>query len=428
MATIRLVPSAYSVSNSSYLSVSNPDNMYNNTDNDTYATVTNSRTSTSSYYFYLKGFNFDDIPSDATINSFSIKIKVRESGITTSTSYRMYLCDGTSMLSDYASTMPSTSVSTITFSVSSDWEALKSYGSDLAIRVNCRRASRNTTGYLYVYGAEIEVDYTPSIAYTVTSSIENGTMVSDNPISVAEGESATLYFKGADGYTFESMTVDGAPVTPSPYSGSSSSTDVNVTYSTNYSTYSSYSFENCYDGNTSTYFWSSEAQTTGKYVLITFSTAVDLTEFSTYSSNSTDMLNTNSYLQVSKDGSTWIDVGQFSGSSTSSFALGTEGKGIIAARIYVKSDISNWLVLNEITMSYTAASIDADYMYTISNITSDKTVIIIFSNTSGGSAYIKINGEWVRTKSVWIKNTTGWTESTWDDIQTIFKTENVKNE
>lgn len=427
MATIRLVPSAYSVSNSSYLSVSNASNMYNNTDNDTYATVTNSRSSTSSYYFYLKGFNFDDVPSDATINSFTIKIKIRESGVTTSTSYRMYLCDGISTLSDYASTMPSTSVSTITFSVSSDWETMKSYGSDLGIRVNCRRASRSTTAYLYVYGAEIEVDYTPSVTYTVTSSIENGTMVSDNPLTVAEGESATLYFKGNDGYTFKSMTVDGASVIPTPYDGSSS-TEVSVEYSTNYSTYSSYSFDNCHDGDTSTYFWSSEAQTAGKYVLISFSTAVDLTEFSTYSSNSTDMPNTNSYLQVSKDGETWTDVGQFSGESTSSFTLGAEGKGIVAARIYAKSDIANWLVLNEITMSYAAASIDADYMYTISNITSDKTVIIIFSNESGGSAYIKINGEWVRAKSVWIKNATGWTESTWDDIQTIFETEKVKNE
>lgn len=423
MATIRLVPSSYSVSNSSYLSVSSASNMYNNTDNDTYATVTNSRSSTSSYYFYLSGFNFDDVPSDATINSYTVKIKVRESGVTTSTSYRMYLCDGTSTLSDYASTMPSTSVSTISFTSTTSWETLKSYGSDLAIRVNCRRASRSTTAYLYVYGAEIEVDYTLPVSYTVTASIENGTMVSDNPIPVAEGESATLYFKGNDGYTFESMTVDGASVTPTPYDGSSSE-EVSVEYSTNYSTYSSYSFDNCHDGDTSTYFWSSEAQTAGKYILITFSTAVDLTEFSTYSSNSTDMPNTNSYLQVSKDGKTWTDVGQFSGETTCTFTLRTEGKGIVAAQIYAKSDISNWLVLNEITMSYTAASIDADYMYTISNITSNKTVVIVFA--AGSTGYVKVNGVWTQAKSVWVKGSSGWTESSWDDIKTIFSTDKVR--
>ena len=53
MATLRLIPSTYAVSNSSYLSVSNASNMYNNTDNtSSYATVTNSRQSTTSYYLY----------------------------------------------------------------------------------------------------------------------------------------------------------------------------------------------------------------------------------------------------------------------------------------------------------------------------------------------------------------------------------------
>ncbi len=83
MATIRLVPSEYYLSNSSYLSVSNASNMYHNTDNDSYATVTNSRTSTSSYYIYVRGFNFDDIPSAAVVSSFTVKLKARESGVST---------------------------------------------------------------------------------------------------------------------------------------------------------------------------------------------------------------------------------------------------------------------------------------------------------------------------------------------------------
>ena len=46
MATIRLVPSVYAVSSTSYLSVSNAANMYHNTDNTTYATITNTYAST----------------------------------------------------------------------------------------------------------------------------------------------------------------------------------------------------------------------------------------------------------------------------------------------------------------------------------------------------------------------------------------------
>ena len=41
MATIRLIPSTYAVSSTTYLSVSNASNMYHNIDNTTYATITN---------------------------------------------------------------------------------------------------------------------------------------------------------------------------------------------------------------------------------------------------------------------------------------------------------------------------------------------------------------------------------------------------
>ena len=73
MATIRLIPSTYSLSNTSYLNISNASNMYTNTDSTTYATVNHTRTSTTSYYIYVKGFNFDDIPADAIINSATVK-------------------------------------------------------------------------------------------------------------------------------------------------------------------------------------------------------------------------------------------------------------------------------------------------------------------------------------------------------------------
>lgn len=160
MPTIRLVPSTYYLSSSAYLSVSNASNMYANTDSTTYATVTNSRKSTTSYYIYLRGFNFNDIPDGATVNSFTIKFKAYESGVSTSSSYRPYICNGTTTLTCSCSTI-NTSVRTITFTgITADWETISGYGSNFGIRINCRRASRNTTSYMYIYGAEIEVDYT----------------------------------------------------------------------------------------------------------------------------------------------------------------------------------------------------------------------------------------------------------------------------
>jgi len=133
--------------------------------------------------------------------------------------------------------------------------------------------------------------------------------------------------------------------------------DVTWTVSTNYSTYQTYALSNINDGDTSTYFWSNGAQTTGYYVLVTFSDYVNLKSFSTYSSNSTDMPKDCNELQVSVDGSSWNTVGTFTNTATSTFSdIGDVGKGIKYARIYATSTISNWLVINEITMDYSSVN------------------------------------------------------------------------
>ena len=155
-----------------------------------------------------------------------------------------------------------------------------------------------------------------------------------------------------------------------------------------------------------------------------FSKPVDLDSFSTYSSSSTDMPNSVNYLQTSTDGSTWKDVEQFSGSATCTFS-NIGAKGIIAVRIYAKSNVDYWLVLNEITMSYTAA-VTADYSYTISNVTADQTVVIVFTKGTESAAYIKTSAGWTLVKKAYIKESSGWSETTWDGLQTIFSTDKVK--
>jgi len=101
MAVMRLTPSAYAVSNSTYLSVADASNMYNNTDNtSSHATVTNSRQSTTSYMIYLRGFNFTSLPTGAEISSFTVKLRAYESGLNTGTSYAPRLCNGTSALAN----------------------------------------------------------------------------------------------------------------------------------------------------------------------------------------------------------------------------------------------------------------------------------------------------------------------------------------
>ena len=169
MATMRLIPSTYYVS-SSYLTVSSESNMYANTDSTSYATVQNTRTSTSSYYLYIRGFNFDDVPSNAVVSSISIKLKAYHSGGNTGT---IYGYNGTTQVSSAGSTTAlGTSASVKTFTNTTiDWATLKSYGSNFGIRINCKRNKNNTVAYFYIYGAEIEVTYTAETVHVTGVSL-----------------------------------------------------------------------------------------------------------------------------------------------------------------------------------------------------------------------------------------------------------------
>ena len=210
MAKIRLIPSTYYLSSSTYLSVSNAANMYHDTDNDSYATVTNSQSGTTSYYIYLRGFDFSAIPAGAIINSWKVLLKARESGVSTSSSYAPKLCHGTSQITSTCSAISTTAAVHEFTGVDADWDDIAAYGSDFGIRINCRRSSRNTTGYMYIYGAEIEVDYTIPIQHTITIQNSTGAAVTASDTAPYEGDDVLILADTLAGLT---ITDNGTDVT-----------------------------------------------------------------------------------------------------------------------------------------------------------------------------------------------------------------------
>ena len=169
MATARLIPSAYTLSNTNYITTNSSypaSNMYENTDSTTEARFTHNRQSNTTYYVYLHGFNFSSLPSNiSAINSFTIKIKAAHSSLSTSSSYRMslYYKNGNSWTSISSTTLTSswsTTAQTFTFPNGNlTWDTLSGYGTNFAIRIPLRRNQQNTSGYARIYGAEILVDY-----------------------------------------------------------------------------------------------------------------------------------------------------------------------------------------------------------------------------------------------------------------------------
>ena len=214
MAILRLIPSILYNAASSYLTVSNERNAYTNTDSTTYATVDNTYASTTNRYIYLQGFNWDDIPSGAIINSFAIKLKASESGGTTSSSYRPVLCKGTSAYSNAYCSAITTSASVHEFSFTQDFNTFRDDGEDFGIRINCRRGSRNTAASFYIYGAEIEVNYTiPNPAIVTTTLIGNGTISPNGATNTYEGAEFELTITPTNKSETVTATQDGVDIT-----------------------------------------------------------------------------------------------------------------------------------------------------------------------------------------------------------------------
>lgn len=215
MAIARLVPSElYNAAGTYYLTVSNASNAYTNTDSTTYATVNNTYASTTNRYVYLRGFNWDAVPSDAIINSFRILLKASESGGSTSSSYRPVLCKGTSTYSNAYCNVITTSATVHEFEFTQDYATFKDDGADFGIRINCRRGSRNTAASFNIYGAEIEVDYTIPDPATVTSTLSgNGTIVPSGATSTYKDAEYTLTITPTNKSETVTVTNNGVDVT-----------------------------------------------------------------------------------------------------------------------------------------------------------------------------------------------------------------------
>lgn len=209
MATIRLTPGSYAVSNTTYVTTSNPNNALTNTDSTSYGQFTHNRNQNTSYYVYFRGFDFSSLPSDAVVSSFSIKLRGLHSGLSTSTAYYMRLYNGTTAISNTTvSSALSTSAQTITFPTGSlTWSNIVNYGNNFTVGIPMRRASTSTSGYVRVYGVEIEVTYTVPIPINVSSIIisGNGTISPSGTVTKYEGDSYTLTITPDD--TSEEVTL-----------------------------------------------------------------------------------------------------------------------------------------------------------------------------------------------------------------------------
>ena len=412
MATIRLVPSTYAVSSSTYLSVSNAANMYTNTDSTTYATITNTYASTSSRYLYIRGFNFNDVPSNAIINSFTVKIKGYESGLATSTSYAPRLANGTSTISNTtAKENFGTSTKTIVVPTGAlTWQQISStYGSSFTIVVYVRRSSRNTTGYFYCYGAEIEVDYTIPVYHTVTSSTSVGTISPSGATSVLEGNDYTLTINASN-----PVATDNNVDVTSQLVRMTGGTDEYVPYNFTRTGFSVTGISNAYTNieSSTRATLSLSGNTTGTLYLglgpINIPSNATITDiscqaslaFSKNGSSSSVIASCQLYSGDTAKGSSTSVVSSATDLSQTTFTLtpGTWSASELAnAQFYFTayngaSGTTRFFYVYGVSFTVTYTVNDEIYIYTITNVVGDHTIIISQGVTT--KIYVKV-GSWI---------------------------------
>lgn len=427
MATIRLTPSTYYASNGSYVSVTDANNMYTNTDSTTYASVRNSRNSTSNtYYCYLRGFNFSDVPSNAEVSGFTIKIKANEAYMSTSSSYRMSLYNNTSSISNTTLTSSlSTSVTTFTFPIPSTltWKTLKGYGANFGIRIPLRRSSTSSNSYVYVYGAEIEVTYTIPVYHNVILNNSTSAVVTISDSNPLEGNDVDII----------SDTISGIIVTDN-------NVDVTSQFVQQQLSAESYSVNNVgsygFTLNSSTGYYTSNNKGVSKSAAVCrvdFYVPVSATITFTYINyaeqgydfgvfGSIDVALSNNYYAAGSSGATITDNDYELACNTSTYnssSAKTLTYDMPAGEhsIWVKfskddaSDSNNDTLQFKVAITLNESFTPGIYwVYTISNVTSDHTIVF----ASGGQLPIRVkqNGTWVTAKKLFIKQNGSWVQST----------------
>ena len=446
MPTITLTPSAYTLSSTTYLTVSNASNMYVNTSSTNYATIQNTRTSTTVYYIYLHDFNLSDIPSNAVVNSYTVRLKAYESGASTSSTYRPVVTtnDNTSTSSyyGYASAL-STSASVCEFTMDATWAELAAEGNDLSIRVSNRRSSRNTTSYVYIYGAEIEVDYIIPTPRTITSSLNgNGTISPSGTITTYDGQEYELTITPTDVSEQVSITVDGVDQTSSLVAhgaGSTASFTANdhttsgIQSGSSYAAYCiGYSAEDPSSSGTSSNMYASSSST--GYAEYSF-------DFSSIPSNAVIediVVNCYGHRESSTIDSTHVSsITLYQGSTAISEEVDfpSTNNSIITVSptdMPTRSELSNvtlrhyvgyygGLVLGiTFNVTYSVGTGVDHYTYTFT-VSGDRVIVVTIGSSVTDTLYIRINGgSWLQVAKAYVRNNNGtYTEQ---DIKTVFNT------
>lgn len=445
MASVTLIPNGYTNAGS-YSFTQNTSypitNAYNNADHTAnYARLTlasnRNNTRTSEMYLEFDKSALANLPSSATIGTITANVRYAVSNTTYVSAVSIQLYANTTAKGSAVTTRSTTSATSggAKYSITpGSWTA--SELGNIRLHISATHNKSTNSGYLYIYGADVTVNYTLPTAYTITaSSSASGVTVEPASQTAYQGSSASVTLNtnanivvtdnGTDVtsqlvQTAQQGTIEKIPdaCTESTFTTDSSyptSNGLSDTTSTSYARFklASTQYHAIYSFDTSA------IPTTATIVSVSCSVRAYVTSTSSNISVKTAQLYSGStakgdaYTLPTSD-SVWSfsSVGSWTGSEIQNIRVRFDGKYSGNSSYYIR------FYGAELTVVYTLNSYV--YVYTISNVTGSHTILVASAGLGytlkvkvngswvNGTVYVKQNGSWVQASDVKVKDNGTW--------------------
>ena len=443
MASTTLIPNGYTNTGSYNFTLSTNtsrqiSNAYHNADNTSSSarlTLASNRNSarTSEMYLEFDKSALDNIPSSATIGTITANVRYYVNNTTYCSALSIQLHANTTAKGSAVTTRSTTSAKYSITTGSWTLAELKT----IRLYISATHNASTSSCYLYLYGADVTINYTLPTAYTVTaSSSASGVTVEPSSQSVYEGSSASVTLNRNTNII---VTDNGTDVTSQLVQTQEQGTIGEIPdecVESTFTTDSSYPTSNgLSDTDSSTYarfkltstqqhaiysFDTSAIPLTATIVSVSCSVKAYVTSTSSSITVKTAQLYTGSTAKGSADTipttlSVWdiTTPGSWTASEVRDIRLRMDGRYSNQQSYYIQ------FYGAELTVVYTLDSYV--YVYTISNVQAAHTILVVSSGGLSytlyvkdegtwkqGTVYVKQNGSWVQASDVLVKSGGSW--------------------
>jgi len=436
MPSVTIIPNNYTTGIGSYnftIDTSNASrrisNAYNNADNTSSSarlTLASNRNSarTSEMYLEFDKSALSGIPSSATISSVTANVRYYVNNTTYCSAISIRLHSDTTAKGNAVTTRTTSSAK---YAITAGTWTLSEL-QNVRLYISATHNASTSSAYLYLYGADVTVNYTLPASYTITaSSSASGVTVEPATQTVYQGQSASVALNSNTNIVVTDNNVDvTSQLVQIQEQGTVEEIPDSCVEST-FTTDTSYPVDNgLSDTSSSTYarfmlasttqhaiysFDTSAIPTTATIVSVACSVKAYVTGTSSNISAKTAQLYAGSTAKGSAytlptTNSVWSfsDVGTWTASEIRNIRLRFNGAYSGSSSYYIR------FYGAELTVVYTLDSYT--YVYTMTNVQTNHTILVASSGGQTLPIRVKSNGSWVTAQKVFVKQNGSWVQAT----------------